>query len=160
MDCKKAERLLLWSFDERLEVGEKAWLRDHLAGCPRCQRVEREYRMIFGSLKEDSAPEPLPYFEQRLLTKLRERERVLPGLVWQRLAVRALAFSLSATLLIGGALFVFRPREAPQLSQVEALLLRDENPLVETQNILNAQGPENNMMLIFTAMDEKEAVRR
>jgi hypothetical protein len=116
--------------------------------------------MIFGALKQDPAPEPLPYFEQRLLTKLRERERALPGLIWQRLAARALAFSLSATLLIGGAFFVFRPREAPQLSQVEALLLRDENPLVETQNILNAKGPENNMMLIFTAMDEKDAVRR
>jgi hypothetical protein len=44
---------------------------------------------------------------------------------------------------------------------VEALLLRDENPLVETRNILDARGPENNnMMLIFTALDEKDTARR
>jgi hypothetical protein len=161
MVCKKAERLLLCSIDRRLEAREKIWLKNHIQGCLRCQKAEREYRMILGSLKEESTPEPLPYFRERLLAKLSEKEKVMPGLFWQRWAARAVAFFLTAIILSGGAFLIFRPQETQQSSQVEALLLRDENPLVETRNILEARGPENNnMMLIFTAMDEKDTGRR
>jgi anti-sigma factor RsiW len=161
MDCKKAERLLLCSLDGRLEAREKIWLKNHIENCTRCQKAEREYRMILGSFKDESAPEPLPYFKERLLAKLSEKEKALPGLIRQGWAAKALAFSLTAIILSGGAFLIFRPQETQQLSQVEALLLRDENPLVETRNILDARGPENsNMMLIFTAMEEQDSARR
>jgi anti-sigma factor RsiW len=161
MDCKKAERLLLRSLDGRLEDREKIRLKDHIEDCSHCQKAEREYRMILGHLKKEGVPEPLPYFNERLLAKLNVKEKTMPGLIWQKWATRTLAFSLAAIILIGGAFLILRPREPQQLSQVEALLLRDENPLTETQNILDARGPENrNMMLIFTAMEEKDSPRR
>jgi hypothetical protein len=161
MDCKKAERFLLRSFDGRLERDEKIWLQDHFKGCLRCQRAERDYQAILGQLKKVEAPEPLPYFSERLVAKLGPEEKALPGLFWQRLATRAIAFSLTALLLIGAAFFVFRAPEPQELSQVETLLLRDENPLIEARSVLDEKMLENkNMMLIFSSLDEKESARR
>jgi predicted anti-sigma-YlaC factor YlaD len=161
MDCEKAERLLLCSFDGRLEAGETIWLQDHIKGCPACQKTEQEYRVILSHLKKVDTPEPLPYFKERLLAKLQEKEKALPVLFWQRWATKALAFSLTAFILIGAGFLVFRTPEPQEMSQVEALLLRDENPLTETTNILEAKGPDNgNMMLIFSSMEEKDSARR
>ncbi len=161
MDCKRAERLLLRSLDGRLEAGEKMRLKDHIEGCSLCQKREREYRVILGLLKKDDAAEPLPYFKERLLAKLGGKEKAMPGLIWQKWATRALAFSLAAIILLGVAFFVLRTRELQELSQVEVLLLQNENPLIETKNLLDERSLENkNMMLIFTAMEEKDLSRR
>lgn len=161
MDCEKAERLLLCSFDGRLEAKERIWLQDHIKGCPACQNTEQEYGAILGQLKKVDTPEPLPYFKERLLAKLQEKEKALPVLFWQRWATKALAFSLTAFILIGAGFLVFRAPEPREMSQVEALLLRDENPLTETTSILEAKGPDNgNMMLIFSSMEEKDSARR
>jgi anti-sigma factor RsiW len=161
MDCKKAERLLLCSLDGRIEAPEKIRLEDHIKSCSRCQKAEWEYRIVLGQLKKVEASEPLPYFKERLLAKLREKERALPVLFWQSWATKALAFSLTALILLGAAFFVFRAPEPQELSQVEVLLLRDENPLIEAKSVLDEKIPENkNMMLIFTSMEEKDSSRR
>ena len=161
MDCKKAERLLLYSLDGRLKPGEKLSLEEHIKGCSRCQRAEQDYRAILGRLKKGDTPEPLPYFKERLLAKLSQEERALPALFWQRWATKALAFSLSALILLGAAFIAFRAPEPQELSQLESLLLQDENPLTETSSILEAKGLENrNMMLIFSSMEETDSARR
>jgi anti-sigma factor RsiW len=161
MDCKKAERLLLRSLDGRIEAGEKTGLQDHIERCSRCQKTEREYRVILGQLRKEAAPQPLPYFKERLLAKLDAEEKALPGLFWQKWATKALAFSLTALILIGVAFFAFRTPEPQEVSQVEALLLQDENPLIEAKSVLDENMLENkNMMLIFTYMDDKDSARR
>jgi anti-sigma factor RsiW len=161
MNCNKAERFLLLSLDGRLGAEDLARLKSHLAGCPRCRDMEQEYRFILGQLKAGPAPEPLPYFEQRLMAKLRGREKMAPALLWQRLAPRFMAFSLAVLVLFGTAVVLFQPQEPQELTQVETLLFHNENPLVETASVLNQQKSEDrNMMLIFAAADERDLSRR
>jgi anti-sigma factor RsiW len=161
MDCKKAERLFLCSLDGRIEAGEKTRLQDHIERCPRCQKIQREYRVILGQLRKEAAPQPLPYFKERLLAKLGAEEKALPGLFWQRWVTKALAFSLTSVILIGAAFFAFRAPEPQELSQVETLLLQDENPLIEAKSVLDEKMLENkNMMLIFSSMEDKDSARR
>jgi anti-sigma factor RsiW len=161
MNCKTAEKFLLLSLDGRLGTEDQGRLKSHLAGCSRCRDVEREYRFILGELKAGPNVEPLPYFEQRLLAKIRGKEKMAPVLVWQRLAPRFLAFSLAVLILFGTAVVLFQPQEPQDLTQVETLLFHNENPLVETASVLNQQKPEDrNMMLIFAASDDRDLSRR
>lgn len=161
MDCKKAERLLLRSLDGRLEAGEEIRLKDHVKSCSRCRKREREYRMILGFLKKDDAPEPLPFFKERLLAKLKETEKAAPALLWLKWAHRVVAFSLAAIVLFGAGIVLFRPHEPQELSQVETLLLQNENPLGEAANLLDQKRTEDkNMMLIFAAVEERDPSRR
>jgi anti-sigma factor RsiW len=155
MDCKKAERLLLRSFDGRLNAEEKGELQDHIGRCSFCQKQEKDYRMILGLLKPGATPEPLPYFKERLLAKLKEKERALPAFLWLRWAHRAVALSLAALILFGAGVILFQPQEPQELSQVEALLLRDENPLGQAATVLGQKKSEDkNMMLIFAAAED------
>jgi len=161
MDCKKAERLLLRSFDGRLEARDKIQLKDHVEGCSRCQKKEQEYRVILGLLKKDDFAQPLPYFKERLLAKLKETEKAAPALLWLKWAHRVVALSLAAIILFGAGIILFRPQEPQELSQVETLLLHNENPLGEAGNLLDQKRPEDkNMMLIFAAAEERDLSRR
>jgi anti-sigma factor RsiW len=161
MNCKTAEKFLLLSLDGRLGAEDRARLKSHLVSCSGCRNMEREYRFILGELKADLTPEPMPYFEQRLLAKIRGKEKMAPALVWQRLAPRFLAFSLAVLILFGTAVVLFQPQEPQDLTQVETLLFHNENPLVETASVLNQQRPEDrNMMLIFAASDDRDLSRR
>jgi len=161
MNCKQAEKFLLRSFDGRLGADGSRLLKSHLQGCPRCRDKAEEYRLILGHLKPEAAPEPLPYFEQRLLAKLKEREKTAPAQLWLRWAHRAAAFSLAAFLLFGAGVLLFQPQEPVELSQVETLFLQNENPFSEAATILDQKKAEDrNMMLIFAASDTKDLSRR
>jgi len=47
------------------------------------------------------------------------------------------------------------------MSQTEVLLLRNLNPLQETRILLEEESVENkNMMLIFSALEERNDIRR
>jgi anti-sigma factor RsiW len=154
MDCKNVERLLLRSFDEKLGNGELEALHKHLAGCPSCRTKDGEYRLIRETFRESAVPAPRPYFKERVLAKLKEREQLSPGRLWLKWAHRAAAFSLAAFILFGAGVLLFRPQEPQELSQVETLFLRDENPLSDAANVLDQKKAEDkNMMLIFASAD-------
>ena len=161
MDCKNAEKALLRSFDEKLDEKTEDLLKRHIQSCAACRKREREYREIVGLLRKKEAAEPLPYFERRLLAKLKLEEKSFPALVWVRLAHRVVAFSLAVLVIFGAGILLFQPQEPRELSQVETLLLHDENPLQEAANLLEQKKPEDrNMMLIFASLDEKGFSRR
>jgi len=161
MDCKKAERFLLRSLDNKLEPEEKTLLEAHLEKCPSCQKKAREYRMILSLVRPQTVPELLPYFKERLLAKLKEKERTAPALLWVKWAHRAVAFSLVAFLLFGAGILFFRPQEPQEMSQTERFLLQDENPLGEAASILDQKRAEDrNMMLIFASVGDRDVSRR
>jgi anti-sigma factor RsiW len=161
MDCKKAERLLLQSLDERLASEEAALLQGHLQGCPSCRKKGEEYRTIIRLVRPQSAPEPLPYFKERFLARLREKEKSSAALIWVKWAHRAVAFSLAAFLLFGAAILLIQPQEPRELSQTERFFLPDENPLEEAASILDQKKAEDkNMMLIFASVGDPEVSRR
>ncbi|MDH7513206.1 MAG: zf-HC2 domain-containing protein [Clostridiales bacterium] len=160
MNCKRAEKFLLLSFDGRLGEKDRAALDSHLQSCSLCREKEKEYRQIFSLLHVET-PEPLPYFEDRLMAKLKEKEKSVPTLFWQRWTARAMAVSLAVAILFGAGALLFRPQEALELSQPEILLLHDENPLAEAATILEQKKPEDrNMMLIFAASEMRDPARR
>jgi hypothetical protein len=160
MNCKQAEKFLLLSFDGRLGEKDRALLDDHLESCSVCREKEKDYRQILGLLRVE-VPEPLPYFEQRLLGKLEEKEKLAPALFSKRWAARAMAVSLAVAILFGVGILFFRPQEPLELSQTEILLLRNENPLDEASTILDQKKLEDrNMMLIFAASETKDPARR
>ena len=154
MDCKSAERLLLRSFDGPVEDGQQAALRDHLAGCPACRAQASQYGLIRDVLKGSATTEPLPYFRERVLAKLKEQEQAAPVRMWLRWAHRAAAFSLAAFILFGAGVLLFNPQEPMELSQVETLYYRNENPLSEAASVLDQKGAEDmSMRLIFASAD-------
>jgi hypothetical protein len=160
MNCKQAEKFLLLSFDGRLGEKDRALLDDHLESCSVCREKEKDYRQILGLLRVE-VPEPLPYFEQRLLGKLEEKEKLAPALFSKRWAARAMAVSLAVAILFGVGILFFRPQEPLELSQAEILLLRNENPLDEASTILDQKKLEDrNMMLIFAASETRDPARR
>jgi hypothetical protein len=161
MDCKRAERFLLRSYDTPLGPEEEGQLQEHLQGCPLCGRKDQEYRTVLGLLRPGSIPEPLPYFRERLLAKIEEKEKEIPVLFGLKWAHRAVAFCLAVFLLFGVGIILFPPEEAPELSQAEKLFLQNENPLTETANVLNQQRAEDrNMMLIFASVEDRNVGRR
>jgi anti-sigma factor RsiW len=161
MACEKAELFLLRSLDGRMTPEEKTWLEDHLESCPSCRAKDAEYRLIQDLVRPRTAPEPLPYFKERLLAKLAGKERSAPAFLWLKWAHRAVAFSLAAFLFFGAGILLFETREPRELSQTERFLLQNENPLAEAAVILDQKKAEDkNMMLIFASVGESEVSRR
>ncbi len=158
MKCKDAEKRLLRSFDGELEGATKTELDSHLASCPGCREKQSEYNVLLKNLKIEDV-EPLPYFWERLETKLRERERVEPWTIWARWSRRAVPVALALILLFIGGLALFAPGEE-DLSQSEALLLRNTNPLAEAKSLFEETKLENKNMMIIFAADEKVPARR
>ncbi len=161
MECEQAERFLLRSCDIPLGPDDKERLEAHFEGCPACRRKVREYRTVRGLLRQEAVPEPLPYFRERLLVRIKEKERDAPVLFGLKWAHRAAAFSLAILLLFGVGILLFPPDEPQEQSQAEMLFLQDENPLTETARVLNQQRAEDrNMMLIFASLEDRSGGRR
>lgn len=161
MKCKKAEGLLLKSFDNRLRPEEIEMLDVHLAACPGCRRKKEEYMLLLSDLKKKQPAEPKPYFWERLQPSLQPRRQTDPLLLWKRWGIRAVPVSLFAVILLALGLFLFLPDNGQELSQSETLLLRNVNPFQETRTLFEQEKTEDkNMMLIFSSLDENSRLRR
>ena len=160
MKCIEIEKLLSRHLDGILTSEEKDKLEIHLESCPSCQAKRQEYETILETLREEEFPETKPYFWERLLPKLKEKEKYLPLTLWKRWSIRAIPVSLLILLLLTTALLIFLPEKKVELSQTE-VLLRELNPLQETNTLLEEGDLENkNMMLIFTSLEEENSERR
>ncbi len=60
MKCKKAEKLILRSFDHKIKDWEKSEIEAHIASCPRCFDMKREYEGVLQVLGSAEFPEPKP----------------------------------------------------------------------------------------------------
>lgn len=160
MRCKKFERFLLRSFDELLKEEEKNELKKHLESCVRCQTKKTEYQIILDALKEKDFPEPKPYFWERLQPKLTEGQKYDPWSLWKQWALRAIPASMLLVILFTAAIILLIPPQSEELSESGDLLLRNLDPLQETTILLEEELEDKNMMLIFTAMEEKNSTGR
>jgi len=161
MDCKKAELFLLRSLDGRTTPEEKARLQAHLESCSSCRAKDAEFRLIHDLIRPRTASEPLPYFKERLLAKIKGKEKSAPAFLWVKWAHRAVAFSLAAFLFFGAGILLLRTQDPLELSQTERFLLQDENPLDEAASILDQKKAEDrNMMLIFASVGDSDVSRR
>lgn len=159
MRCKKFVKLILRSFDNRLNEKERKELERHLKSCAQCRVKREDYEIILALLKEE-AVQPKAYFWERLRTKIRERKKRPPWLSVKEWSLRAVPLSLLIVLLITLVVVFFSPSQDQELSQSEVLLLRNLNPLQETQLLLEQRLENQNMMIIFSSIEEKDTLRR
>lgn len=159
MNCNKAEKWLLRSIDGRLGGRAETLLGKHLEACPACRTADKEYRSMLALLRDDRDAAPLPRFWERLEPRLREEREIAPFLLWERWNLRAIAVFVALVCVAGAAIF-FTPQPS-ELTQSEALLLENVDPLTETSQIFSADKAETrNMMLIFASLEERTPMRR
>lgn len=160
MRCKKAEKYILRSFDDRLSREEKDRLNTHLKKCPLCQERCREYQSMLQTLRSDDFPEPKPYFWERLQPRLKKEIRCGPWPLWKLWGIRTLPVSLLLIAALTVTALFFLPAQQEELSQ-SGILLRNQNPFEESLPLLAEEGIENpNMMMIFTSLSETSSSRR
>lgn len=164
MRCKKAEKLILKSFDHKIKDWEKSELEAHIALCPHCFDMKREYEDILKVLSASPFPEPKPYFWERLRPRLNESSAgILP--FWKLWAIKLVPAAVSIVVLLAAGLTFFKPDQSfslqDEMSKTEILLLQDLNPFQETRSVFEAENSETkNMILIFTSLEENNSVRR
>jgi predicted anti-sigma-YlaC factor YlaD len=154
MNCKEA-RTHMFRPDGRREEAER-----HAAGCPGCRAFERDYAAVLKMLKAGGEPEPLPYFRERLWAKIAEREKVESWTLWMRWSLRAIPVSLVLIAVFIGAILFLGPALDDDMSQPAALLLRNANPLTETNALFNEDKIEAKSMMIMFAGSEFASSRR
>ncbi len=160
MSCKKFEKWILRSFDNLLTEEEKKKIEIHINSCPECQETREEYRTIISLLRQEKPQEPKPYFWERLQAKIKERQGLPFWASVKQWGLRAVPASLIIVLIIAVAIICIFPVKDQELSQSEALLLRNLNPLEETQLLLDERLEDQNMMIIFSTLEEQDSTRR
>ncbi len=159
MRCHKAEKTILRSWDYPLADVERQALSRHLEHCAACRAKRDEYHSLMQTLHSEEFPAPPPYFWERLQPQLQQRPRFSMGAIWKQWSLRAIPAALGVILVVLlAAALVFSP-QPEELSQ-SGILLRNQNPFEESP-ILSEGSLENpNMVLIFSALDESNSLRR
>ncbi len=161
MKCKTAETLISRALDGLLTGNEEEALQRHLEECAACQKRKEEYSVMIDTLRDQAFPEVKPYFWERLQSRLKEQRKYDAWTVWKRWSLRAVPLSIVAVIILALGLLLFLPQPTDELSQTEALLLRDRPPYPESLTFLEEEGAENkSMQIIFTAMEERQDARR
>jgi hypothetical protein len=160
MKCEKFEKWILRSLDNRLPQEKQTKLEDHIKSCPICQERREEYRTIIGLLKQEKVQEPKPYFWERLQAKIREKQDIPRWASIKQWSLRAVPVSFIFVLVMTLAIVLFFPSQDEELSQSEALLLRNLNPLEETQLLFDEKLENQNLILIFSSLEEQNNIRR
>jgi anti-sigma factor RsiW len=161
MKCKIAETFISRALDGLLSDEEEEALRIHLEDCTACQKRKKEYSVMIETLRDQYFPEVKPYFWERLHSRLKNQRKYDVWSLWKRWSLRAVPLSIVAVVILALGLLLFLPQPTHELSQTEALLLRDSLPYPESLTFLEEEGAENkSMQIIFTAMEEKQDTRR
>lgn len=148
-DCKSALPELLLN----PAAPSNAIVREHLKSCPTCNEEFRSLEATFALLDSWQAPEPSPYFDQKLAVRLRE-EQEMPAAGWfERMKSRllfntgrqfrpAVAGALALVLLAAGGTFADlsgfpHPDKAPVSATVNDLQILDKNDqALQTMSLL------------------------
>jgi hypothetical protein len=142
MNCKDCQSVFL---DLLLEPGAPAHAaaQSHIESCVQCKQEFKSLEATFALLDAWKAPEPSPYFDQKLAVRLREEQALAPAGWFERLKSRvlfntgrqfrpALAGALALVLVVGGGTFAdvsgFLNTTPPQASAaVQDLQILDKN---------------------------------
>ena len=124
-------------------AGRALSMRAHLAECAGCREELRSLEATFALLGEWSAPEPSPWFDQRMAARLREEVASPPEGWFERMRSRllfntgrqlrpAMAGALALALALGGGAAaslsgVFHPHPEQVSAAVQDLQILDRN---------------------------------
>ena len=135
--------------------------REHLKSCPACNQQLQSLEATFALLDAWQAPEPSPYFDQKLAVRLREEQMLPPAGWFERLRSRvlfntgrqfrpALAGALALALLVAGGAFANlsgfpHPAKAQVSATVIDLQILDNNDqALQTMSLLLQDDGSNN----------------
>jgi hypothetical protein len=157
MNCKDCQSVLL---DLMLDPGtpSNTAARSHVESCAECNREFKSLEATFALLDTWKAPEPSPYFDQKLAVRLREEQARAPEGWFERLKSRllfntgrqfrpVLAGALVLILLLGGGTFANLSgfgHSSPQASaavQDLQILDRNDQALQAMDQLLQDDGP-------------------
>lgn len=158
MNCKDCQSVLP---DLLLDPGapSNAAARSHIESCAKCNEEFASLESIFALLDTWKAPEPSPYFDQKLAVRLREEQAMPPAGWFERLKSRllfntgrqfrpALAGALALALIVGGGTFAnlsrlgdSRPPEASATVQDLQILDKNDQALQAMDQLLQDDGP-------------------
>jgi anti-sigma factor RsiW len=135
---------------------EPAALRDieaHLTSCPMCHEElsgMQEMSRMFGSLRCEEVPEPVPGFYARVMQQTGQQKAVptlgsLFGL--DLLFARRLVFASLLTLAVLGGYLITHETVDPSGPTPEAILAQQESPAFQTARA------EDNMLVTLTAYE-------
>jgi predicted anti-sigma-YlaC factor YlaD len=159
MRCKTAEKWISLALDGRLDGRSRGLLDEHLRACPACRKAEFEYRSALSLLRTGKEESPLPRFWERLEPRLREEQKIVPFVLWERLALHAMPAFVALVALAAGLLLL--TPQTQEMTQSETLLMENANPFSETRGLFEQKGSEaRSMMLMFASLDDKPAPRR
>ena len=135
--------------------------REHLNSCPDCNQEFQSLKATFALLDTWQAPDPSPYFDQKLAVRLRE-EQELPAAgwferMWSRLLFNtgrqfrpAVAGVLAVAFLVAGVTFADlsgfpHPGKTHVSATVNDLQILDKNDqALQTMNLLLQDDGSNN----------------
>jgi hypothetical protein len=157
MNCKDCQSVLL---DLLLEpgAGSNAAARSHVASCAKCNHELKSLEATFALLDTWKAPEPSPYFDQKLAVRLREEQAMPPAGWFERLKARllfntgrqfrpALAGALALILLAGGGTFAnlsgfghSRPQASAAVQDLQ-ILDKNDQALQAMDQLIQDDGP-------------------
>ena len=126
---------------------------EHLKSCPACNEEFQSLEATFALLDNWQAPEPSPYFDQKLAVRLREEQALPPAGWFERMRSRLLfntgrqfrpvvAGALALVLLVAGGTFADLsgfpyPDKAPVSATVNDLQILDKNDqALQTMSLL------------------------
>lgn len=151
MNCRKAERWILMSFDRDLSPAAGRALAGHLVRCPKCRQRAGEYGRLRDRLAVGRVPGLPPRFWERLESRL-DQPAAAPGAVWARLWAEAIPISLSllAGFLLASLFLAPSSSPASDLTGAQALVMTGESPIVETREIFEEGRREvRDLTLLF-----------
>lgn len=151
MRCEEVRKIIA---EDWLEEAPAA-VREHLAGCPVCDGLARDCRLVragFHALAAEPAPEPSWGFSARLLRQLEGPSEQEGAEFLERVGRRVVyaTFVLALTLLLALALPSSGPLRGP--TTAELYLAQSESEVVTAGNdpILTDEFPENNGATLVT----------
>lgn len=81
MTCNEIENRLPAYLENLLSPEEKEIIEGHLASCPRCNRACEDIRKTEGIVQNLTEVEPPPFFEQRIMSRVREEAAQKQGIL-------------------------------------------------------------------------------
>jgi hypothetical protein len=146
MRCEDVHRIIVEDWPEEIPAA----VREHLAGCPGCGALAREYGLVragFRALAAEPVPEPSWGFAVRVLRRLEESPVPEGAEFLERVGKRVVyaSFLLALTLLLALALPSSGPLRGP--TAADFYLAQQESVTMGSDPILTGELVENDALV-------------